>query len=266
MQESKFHPPLEFFDLASGRSFGHSTLSPNRWPLASMVTTAWRASSGHDFDSFREVFVRQWSIFQGVLERTSAAEYLGLSDPSQTQRSIPHWGSVTPWDTKTLREMQSWLPGRVRKNRRANGLEVPWFLTGRRLMRFDALKGGESHAAQYFRLLISLNTKGFSTTLNGADPLLVIRLRRGSETRWLVWSGTHRTVSAATLGFEGIFAQVRQDVDLDDVAAWPNVLNGCFSPNQATSFFNDLFEGRELPYNRELLDALRSFESDLEAE
>lgn len=247
----------DFFPISDGRTYGYSTLSAKNWPLASMVSNAWLTSSrGTDWFTFRDVFCNQWKIYQNVLNVTSVGDYLGLARASRSQRALPHWAAVSPWDPMSLSEMYRWLPARVRKNRKSNGLDLPKIAFGKNLMRLDALHGANSHAVQYFELMHSISAEGFWESPNSSDPLLVKVLRKGASQRWMIWSGSHRVVSASVLEIEGVHGHVIEVVRREEAPYWPNVQNGCFAVDQALSIFDSLFESRALDFNNQILTAL----------
>ena len=248
---------LQSLLVGDGRTFGYSNLDKKNCPLTFIVWVAWDKGRSSDSE-FLSRFDRMWNVYVEVLEGTHLSTFLGLENPTRLQRRLPHWCAVAPWDSRSFTQMYRWLPGRVRKNRLANGLKLPALVSRRTLMTLDSRLGGASHAKQYLSLLKSISSDGFWTKQNDSDPFRVTKLSAGSHSRWMVSSGSHRAICAAVLGLHEISGEVAREVRREDVDSWPNVENGNFRADQALALFDGLFDKRQLPLNHTLLERLRA--------
>ena len=113
----------------------------------------------------------------------------------------------------------------------------------KKIMDIDSRASTYSHGKQFFELSAAMRSEGSWAKCNAQDPFRVWLLTRGAETRWFVYSGSHRITAAAANGLPSVHAELQARVEEKDVARWSNVENGSFSKDEALTIFDNLWNG-----------------------
>lgn len=240
--------------LEKGRGLGFSAINQSTWPYGLIVARA-LAKNPLSLGQFLDNFLPAWTTYQGWFREQSVGSFLGLPPGSRLSK-IPAWAHVLPWSEKSPGEMMKWLPPRIRRNRRANGNRIGRLRTYRGIMLQDSLSSGPSHGKQFFELYESIKNQGLWSSCNPHDPYKVWLLEEGSDSRWMAYSGNHRTGVIAALGVTGVHAELRGSVSKSNLKDWPNVANGWFTPEEAETIFDRLFGGFMVPATVDLMARL----------
>jgi len=240
--------------LEKGRGLGYSAVNTSTWPYGLIVSSA-LDKNPTNLGQFLDSFLPAWAIYQGWFREQSVGSFLGLSSGSRLSR-IPAWAHVLPWGERSPGEMMKWLPPRIRRNRRAHGSPIGRLRTYRGIMLQDSLISGPSHGKQFFDLCESIKNQGLWSSCNPDDPYKVWLLEEGPDSRWMAYSGNHRTGAIAALGVAEVHAELRGSVSKSNLEDWPNVANGWFTPNEAETIFDNLFGGFMVPATDDLIARL----------
>ena len=249
--------PVSVLSLTDGRAPGYVQFSTGKWPLAMIVHEAWVLHST-DMESFVASIDSGWRILGKLSTSISVRDFLDLSQPLARYGRYPMWSLALPWSDNSMSQIRRTLPRKIVRNRRTNGLPIRRFLTREKVMKMDAEHSGKSHAIQFWHLLNSINNDGFWSGVNASDPLTAVNLVDNKSQSWILRSGTHRSISALTLGYEEIPAQIVQTVKRCEAPAWPNVKNRVYSVHQALEIFDRYMAGHQSKRNQELLSELRN--------
>ena len=245
---------LGSLSLEKGRGLGFSAINHSTWPYGIIVSRA-LAENPTTLGQFLGKFLPSWITYQEWFREQSVGSFLGLSQASRLSR-IPAWAHVLPWGEKSPGEMMKWLPPRIRRNRRANGNRIGRLNTYRGIMLQDSLSSGPSHGKQFFDLSQSIKNEGLWSSCNPHDPYKVWLLEEGADSRWMAYSGNHRTGAIAALGVTEVHAELRGSVSKSNLKHWPNVANGWFTHEEAETIFDRLFGGFTVPATVDLLARL----------
>lgn len=250
-------PLTESLRLHDGRFLGFYSLgSPCEPPSVRLVRHAWEVCQG-DREAFITAISESWQTLSLYRTSHSVADVFGLCG-NKKLAGLPAWSAALPWGSGSPHTVFRNLPKQTRKNRRSNGLLLPRRLSARSQMRLDAVMGARSHANQFFSLLTSISTNGFSPEPNPHDPMRVVALEHLGERCWHVLSGSHRLTVAAALGLGSIQAEVAETVYLREIRDWGNVANGSFAPEEAHEVFLNAINGIQSPMYQHLEDLLFS--------
>ena len=238
--------------VSQARGFGYSEINTTSWPYGVMVSSSLLPAVSSE-DKFLENFVPLWNIYQGWLRSLTVASFLGLGPESRLAR-VPSWAYLLPWSERSPAEMVKWLPPRIRRNRAANGNQMPRWLNNRKIMELDSLSSAKSHGHQFFQLCQSIVEEGLWSHCNNDDPFKVWLLEDGNDWRWITYSGNHRIAAVAALGVSEVHAESQGKVLRSQVETWANVANGWFTQQEALTVFDNLFQGKMLEVTENLLE------------
>jgi hypothetical protein len=200
-------------------------------------------------------FIPAWNHYQRWFFEQSVASLYGLGDDSKL-RKIPAWAHIMPWGKRSPRQMTSWLPPRIRRNRKNHGAQISGWSTKNQIMRLDSELSAESHGNQFFDLATAFSTGGAWAHCNTTDPFSVWSLQRKGESRWFVYSGNHRIAAYAVSGISEVHAELEGVVIEEEVDSWHNVRNGSFTRREALGVFDNLFQGALLQTAAVMIDTL----------
>lgn len=241
-------------DVRYARGIGFSAINTKSWPYGTIVSQAFRPGSS-SYEDFLTSFIPAWTHYQEWFRKQSVATFYGLTEASVLNR-IPAWAHVLPWGERSPKEMMSWLPPRIRRNRNLHGAKVPRFKTRNQIMKIDSLFSAESHGKQFFELSSSMFSDGAWAVCNRDDPFKVWLLERAGETRWIVYSGNHRIAAIAANNISTVHAELQGRVIEQEVNDWPNVKNSSFTEAEALSIFDNLWDGNLQKNTAEMLATL----------
>lgn len=92
-------------------------------------------------------------------------------------------------------------------------------------------------------LIIKINREGYMPQVNYDGYIRGSILRRGSEYRFALSAGQHRTAVLAALGYEQILVKLTgSDICVKDAESWPLVKRGIYTTEEAINIFNGFFD------------------------
>jgi hypothetical protein len=198
-------------------------------------------------------------------ERTSLARYYAAVTPavfSDLWRMAGRDQDIGVLAKMPVGHYCSWLPWRAAED----GLEDMHAGSTRckRIPEWDFHAHGPVSAAHGMKeltrmhdLLLQLEGNGYVPELHRDGHVRGYLLRRGGDTRFVVTAGQHRMAALAALGHSWIRAKFQHGwervIDAAEVAQWPLVQAGVYTPAQALNVFNGLFEADGLAFAHAVL-------------
>jgi len=174
----------------------------------------------------------------------SAAEALDIESFSNTKlKDYPWWAIVNPWDNLTFEDKMKSFPNEIKRNRASNGMHI---LSNDpdEIIKEDLKNSLPSHTNQYVKLLKQIKNNGFKYG-NKYGYVTAEIFIADNELRWKPGSeGNHRVAVAAALGIKTIPVLITKIIRLKELEYWPNVINGCFSKEQARKIFYNIFDAK----------------------
>jgi hypothetical protein len=105
---------------------------------------------------------------------------------------------------------------------------------------------GALEIARLNRLLRKISEEGFRLLPGRTGLCRALILSSGAEHRAVLAIGQHRAAALAALGDDALPVwPLPQPVRREEVAAWPGVARGVFSPEAALEIFDRVFDGRQ---------------------
>jgi len=224
----------------------HSLGLPFHADLHPFVHAYQRTFSVQGADRERREITQDLEDYYDAVRPRSASEVLGLPERDAPGLiGVPPIGYVLPWWEQDVSEMTR---GRARALEYV-GMRYGFSTTADSGHTFFGPVGSsklELQVARLHRLWESVRSRGFQPFGREA-PTKVVALRKDGEYRWMIAEGQHRFALGAALGVESIPAMVMSVIRREDVAFWPQVINGTFSEKGALDFFDRLFDGEPAP-------------------
>jgi hypothetical protein len=224
----------------------HSLGLPFEADLHPFVQAYQRAFSLESGDREVAEITRVLDSYYTSVRPRSASEVIGVPErDTPGLQGVPPIGYVLPWWEQDVGEMTR---GRARALEYV-GMRYGIPTTAESGHTFFGPVGASKLALQVARLhqlWQSVRSRGFQPFGRDA-PTKVIALRKHGEYRWMIAEGQHRFALGAALGVESIPAMVTSVIRREDVAFWPQVINGTFTEKGALDLFDRVFEGRPAP-------------------
>lgn len=97
---------------------------------------------------------------------------------------------------------------------------------------------------RFTRVIQSIKNKGYIRSDEADGDPYIACLERNGELRYIIMTGHHRVAAASALGKRHLLARAYIDhiVSLNHVECWPNVYSGLWSVEDATTYFNHIFD------------------------
>jgi hypothetical protein len=174
-------------------------------------------------------------------------ELLDLSgEPHPDLLKFPPWAYVRPWEKTSLaKKLHARITARTRDNI-SRGADLS-FEHGGTGFGPVSMQKGQLEFRVLARLSESIQRRGYiRNNRPDGDVTAIPLVNERGEVRYVIRSGKHRTAVLTALGFERIplrisFLGKSRAAEADH---WPHVKDGLFTPEQAATLFQRLFEGR----------------------
>jgi hypothetical protein len=178
----------------------------------------------------------------------SAAEALGVDGPdvSPFLTDSPALGFTMPWSYRDPAKSLRWWQAVIEADNREHGARAVAELGWKAWGPVDPLIG-----ALEFRRLVniynSLQSRGYCRSNKPNGDIEGVALSQNGEHRFIVTTGHHRSAALTALRNQNVTIRLHGSsiVRRTEVEAWPNVRTGLFSPKQALTVFDRMFEGRQ---------------------
>lgn len=171
-----------------------------------------------------------------------AADWLGIKGGINPElQQAPAWGAVFPWRARTLASYQNAYEKAALEENKSVGREVGiqdgWLFCGP--------VSNEKVVIESERILFVLrqiHTYGYKRSdTNDGDVKATALVDEKQQWRWLITAGNHRAAAASALGYENIPVRINLVISRSDVMYWNHVVNGLFTPEQALTVFDNIF-------------------------
>jgi hypothetical protein len=230
--------------LADGIGLHHFGLSPDGChPFVRAILAATRRSGDP-----QRVIGDVLAAYYAQVTPGNAADWLDLPRAKAPPSLLwsPPWAATMPWQAQSPAE---WRAAREKgvpnENRIAAGEELTilegWHACGPVSARKAAIE-----ARRLGILLASLREHGLRRHGGRDGDIDAVLLRGSAGQRWWINSGHHRAAVMSALGYETAPIRIRAVVDVRQADAWPQVISGLFTRDQAVSLVEGLISG-ELP-------------------
>jgi hypothetical protein len=173
---------------------------------------------------------------------SSFGELAGIS-LSEKSSGMPSFSYVFPWERSSPDEkicrMGSFVAKENSRRGLLEGMESGWTWVG-------PVSPGklEVEVTRLFDLLLSIKDRGYERSdAKDGDIRGLILMRTPQDWVWLATGGQHRACVLSALGNRTCPLRVRGVVRRDDVSAWPNVVRGVYTEEQALTIFDRIFSG-----------------------
>lgn len=233
---TQFPPVLMNVELQLGRGLRIFKLN-HQHPYVRILKSA--VNAPHPLDTIKHLLHKYYEL----VRPSSAAEWLGITDPNSRLHNVVPWGLSMPWD---LRTPEQWREARENFVLHENGhfgehltINDGWHFWG---PVSDSKLNIETQRLE--NILSSVKQKGLDRHDGHDGDIRAVILKWGNEWRWQVAGGEHRAAAFAALGFNEVPVRVIQIVQLEDIDLWPGVKNGSYSKETAREVFINIFNGK----------------------
>lgn len=192
-------------------------------------------------NSKKEIF-RTLSKFYAVVSPESMARFF-KEDKTQRFEKYPAWSIVMPWEASNIDEWAERVRFSVGKENAQTGNDISitsgWAWAGP----VETIKC-EIESTRLQGVFNSILKRGYQRK-DSVDGDILADILIGEKGSW-VWqsvTGQHRVAVLSGLGYEACDVRIRGVVRRVDVLAWPNVVNGFYTEEEALEIFDSIFFG-----------------------
>jgi len=227
-------------DLREGRSapvfdFGIESYHP--FVIAARVAVASPESRRRSL--IKEVLDNYYQMIRPA----TFCDLAGIDGLSEEVGGLPSYAYVFPWERNSPSEKVLRMSVFVEKENSSRGLdegkESGWTWVGP-----VSVGKLDVEVTRLADLLSSILTRGYQRSdAKDGDIRGLILMRTPQDWVWLATGGQHRACVLSALGNRTCPLRVRGVVRRDDVSAWPNVVRGVYTEEQALTIFDRIFSG-----------------------
>ena len=194
----------------------------------------------------RSVLIRFFDCWQP--ESASDAIPGFYSMPTGLGAFPPSAAYLSPWSAKSPEAMSKWVERSERRARQEHG-----YLFSRACLDSQSYTEAVARfeAARLREVEKSIKSNGFDPSFGFISCTI---FKRDDEFVFCVINGNHRVAVMAALGYEWVPAHIYPGpymIDLADIDMWPQVRSGLWSKNEATNYFNHIFDFDSLAWAQE---------------
>lgn len=226
-------------ELSRGRSapvygFGRDALHP--------FVTAARVALDVPESQRRSKIGEVMELYYRTVRPSSFEELAGVRLGAEFQ-TLPSYAFVFPWERSSPSEKVYRMSNFAAKENSRCGLNEG---TEAGCTWVGPVSAGklDVETGRLHDLLGSILTKGYlRSDAKDGDIRGLILMNSPGEWKWIATGGQHRACVLSALGNANCPLRVRGIVRRDDVSAWPNVVRGVYSEEQALVVFDRVFRG-----------------------
>lgn len=102
-------------------------------------------------------------------------------------------------------------------------------------------KKGQIEFQRLIRVYGAIKEKGFDRTISKED-MTAIAIERDGDYRFCIMHGQHRMAALTVLKYKLVPVRITKVLYYDEIAHWPQVYRGVWSPTQARAYIDHLFD------------------------
>lgn len=193
-------------------------------------------------DDAKSQIFKTLSKFYKVVSPENMASFFEASKVGRFEK-YPAWSIVMPWEASDIDEWAERVRSSVGKeNAQAGGnlsIASGWAWAGP----VETVKC-KIESMRLKGVLDSILKRGYqrNDSVDG-DILADILISEKGAWVWQSVTGQHRVAVLSGLGYEACDVRIRTFVRRVDVLAWPNVVNGFYTEEEALEIFDSIFSG-----------------------
>ena len=234
LEDSDFR--LFTLPIHKGRTLPIHTLDYNGYnPFVYAAKEALRVQKADRYSLINNILSKYFRLFSA-----KTAGHLLCSNKESNLYKYPSWAVIMPWQLKDIDDWVIHVSNSVKhENNHRFGIENGWAWSGP-----SAAEKITIESKRLSSLLNSILINGYQRH-NGIDGDIsaVILYKNNSSWVWQAVAAQHRACVLSALGWNEVQVRIAMFVKRDEVASWPQVVNGFFTIIEALDIFDKVFDG-----------------------
>mgnify|MGYP006075257777 CR=1 FL=1 len=231
-----FESRLFTLPIHKGRALPIHTLDYNGFhPFVYAAKEALRVQKADRYTLINNILSKYFFLFS-----PETAGHLLSSEKESNLYKYPSWAVIMPWQLKQIDEWALHVRQSVKhENNHKFGIENGWAWSGP-----SSVKKITIESKRLSSLLNSILINGYKRhNGNDGDISVAILYKNNSSWVWQAIAAQHRACVLSALGCNEVKVRIAMFVKRDEVATWPQVVNGFFTIAEALDIFDKVFDG-----------------------
>lgn len=232
--ELKFGRGLEMFGLEK------TSIHP-------YIVASNKALTECEYSKRYEIIFSTLKKYYNLVKPKNIEEWLYFKSNNKLLTDQPAWNTILPWENVSIQEKLIQRRACAIFDNKEHGsnltIESGWRSFGPMDDKLISLE-----TSRLCNVLCSIEKKGYLRGGQNHDVGCVVLVSEDGEVRWLTENGgQHRVATLSALGFTSIPVRVWKIIYEKDIDVWPNVLNGNFTKQNASTIFKNIFDAENNP-------------------
>ena len=232
----KIYSKIAYLPINKGRSLPIHCLNNDGFhPFIYAAKKALKLKSEERYDFIRLILKEYYDLVS-----PESAGHLFNSHKKSNLYDYPTWAVIMPWQVENIDFWMNHIKETVKlENQKKYNIDSGWAWTGPSDQNKLLIE-----TKRLSVLLDSILINGYKRhDAKDGDIHATILYKENNEWVWQASAGQHRACVLSALGHELIQVRVTRYVKRNEVASWPQVINGFFTVDEALNIFDKIFDG-----------------------